>query len=126
MADGLKYENSIVVVMPVRDFAKGVEWYRDVLGLDVFQRNDDIPWADMATAVPGFHIGISQNPGDAGVSGEAVTLGVADIATARAELESRGVQFTGPTDGIPGIVLIAPFVDLDGNPLLLAQNFMPR
>lgn len=126
MAEGLKYENSIVVVMPVRDFGKAVAWYEDVLGLTVFQRNDDIPWADMATAVPGFHIGISLNPESAGVNGQAVTLGVEDIAAARAELESRGVEFTAPTDGIPEIVLIAPFVDLDGNPLLLAQNFMPR
>lgn len=126
MGEALKYENSIVVVMPVKDFDKAVTWYQDVLGLAVFQRNDDIPWADMATAVPGFHIGISLDPGAAGVTGEAVTLGVEDINTARAELESRGVQFTGPTDGIPEIVLIAPFVDLDGNPLILAQNFMPR
>lgn len=125
MPKGLSYEGSIIVVMPVRDFKKACDWYANVLGLSLNYADESIPWADFSTSAPGCSIGISPNPEGAGKSGETVTFGVADIEGHRAELEARGVTFTGPTEGIPGVVLLAPFVDLDGNPLLLAQTMMP-
>lgn len=125
MPGAIGYTSSIVAVIPVRDFAKAVDWYQDVLGLSLNMRVDEIPWAEFATAVPNFTIGISVNPDGAGSNGETVTFGVEDIAAARTKLESRGVQFTGPTEGLEGVVSMAPFVDLDGNPHLLAQNLMP-
>ncbi len=125
MPGKLSYTNSIVVVMPAKDFQKSCDWYRDVLGLEMLYAIEEVPWAEFATDVPNFTIGISPNAEGAGTTGEAITFGVEDIDSHRAELESRGVQFTGPTEGIPDMVMLAPFVDLDGNPLLLAQNLMP-
>jgi len=52
-------------------------------------------------------------------------LQVADVGAARAELESRGVQFRGDILDT-GVCHMAFFADPDGNPLMLHHRYAPR
>ena len=52
-------------------------------------------------------------------------LHVEDVAAARAELESRGIQFMGDTFDT-GVCHMAFFQDPDGNPLMLHHRYAPR
>ena len=53
-----------------------------------------------------------------------VLLQVADVAAARAELESKGVEFDGETFDT-GVCHMANFKDPDGNPLTLHRRYAP-
>ena len=48
---------------------------------------------------------------------------VADVAAARAELESKGVEFVGDRDS--GVCNMAFFTDPDGNSLILHRRYAP-
>jgi catechol 2,3-dioxygenase-like lactoylglutathione lyase family enzyme len=52
-------------------------------------------------------------------------LHVDDVAAARAELESRGVEFVGETLDT-GVCHMALFTDPDGNDLMLHHRYAPR
>lgn len=121
----IPYEPTAVLSVNVKDFKKAVEWYTTKLGFSVNFIMEEMPWADIATSVPGLSIGISQDPGFVANGGAALTFSVTDIAAARAEMESAGVEFDGDNDVIPGAVILASFHDLDGNPMMLAQSLMP-
>lgn len=106
----------------VSDFEAAVRFYRDVLGLEEKVRHGN-HWAEYATP-DGFRVALHEAregtplPPSGGVS---VGFDVADIDLARAELESRGVKFEGPTITSPPVRL-AFFVDPDGYPLYLSQS----
>ena len=51
-------------------------------------------------------------------------LHVDDVATARAELESKGVEFDGDTFDT-GVCHMATFADPDGNVLVLHKRYAP-
>jgi len=50
---------------------------------------------------------------------------VDDVAQARAELEAKGVEFTGETFDT-GVCHMALFTDPDGNDLMLHHRYAPR
>ena len=52
-------------------------------------------------------------------------IGVDDVAAARAELEARGVEFSGDTFDT-GVCHMAFFTDPDGNDLMLHHRYAPR
>jgi catechol 2,3-dioxygenase-like lactoylglutathione lyase family enzyme len=52
-------------------------------------------------------------------------LHVEDVAKARAELEAKGVEFTGETFD-SGVCHMAFFTDPDGNDLMLHSRYSPR
>ena len=54
-----------------------------------------------------------------------LALQVADVAAARAELESRGVAFPAETID-SGVCHMASFRDPDGNALMLHHRYAPR
>jgi catechol 2,3-dioxygenase-like lactoylglutathione lyase family enzyme len=54
-----------------------------------------------------------------------LALHVDDVAAARAELESKGVQFAGETLDT-GVCHMALFSDPDGNDLMLHHRYAPR
>ena len=53
-----------------------------------------------------------------------MALRVAEVATARAELEAAGVKFEGETLDT-GVCHMAPFFDPDGNALMLHRRYGP-
>jgi catechol 2,3-dioxygenase-like lactoylglutathione lyase family enzyme len=54
-----------------------------------------------------------------------LALHVDDVAAARAELESKGVQFLGDTIDT-GVCHMALFTDPDGNDLMLHHRYAPQ
>ena len=60
-----------------------------------------------------------------GVNTHPIAFHVDDIEAARAELESRGVEFAGDTFDT-GVCLMASFRDPAGNVLMLHHRYAPR
>lgn len=108
----------------VSDMQRAVDFYRDVLGLELVFRSGD-HWAEL-DAGGGLRIGLhpasarTPAPGTPG----AITVGLAvdePIAQVVATLEQRGVRVKGSIiDG--GGLTLAFFADPDGNPLYLAET----
>jgi catechol 2,3-dioxygenase-like lactoylglutathione lyase family enzyme len=114
------YTGSNVTLM-VSDLSASVEWYTEVLGLDLqFRAGDE--WAEISG--PDITIGLHQagehgpQPGSSG----AVSLGfqVKDFEEAVAALRERGVQMKGDPV-IDGPIRLGFFEDPDGVSLYLCQ-----
>ncbi|HEY3051739.1 MAG TPA: VOC family protein [Gaiellaceae bacterium] len=116
-----EYNQNLVISVGVSDLDKAIEWYVDVLGLDLVYKLDQHGWCEMATATKHVTIGLGQTeelkPGST-----TPTFGVADIEAARKHLESKDVRFDGDTYEIEGMVRLAMFYDPDGNSYMLAQS----
>ncbi len=54
--------------------------------------------------------------------GATLVFGVADVDSARAQLEAKDVRFDGETQTIPDMVKLATFFDPDGNTFMLAED----
>ncbi len=123
MAITLKSE--LIISIQVTDWAASRSWYHDKLGMEEGFVVEEAGWAEFAGPL-GVVIGLSALHGEPhpGPGGCTITFGVADIDAARADLESNGVRFQGPTNELPGMVKLATFEDPDGNVLMPAQNLM--
>ena len=115
------YSEDLVISVGVSDFERSVEWYKDVLGLELVYKLDQYGWGEMATATKHVTIGISQVE-DVKPGSTTPTFGVLDIDAARKHLESKDVRFDGDTYEIEGMVKLAMFYDPDGNSYMLAQS----
>lgn len=114
------------VGIPSNDLEKARDFYENVLGLEassVWQRPGEAAvGAEFETGTvtvalincPGLGIPFSTNPAP-------LALKVDDVAAARAELESRGVEFDDTIDS--GVCHMAHFRDPDGNVLMLHHNY---
>jgi catechol 2,3-dioxygenase-like lactoylglutathione lyase family enzyme len=115
------YDQNMVISIGVSDLDRAIEWYRDVLGLELVYKLDQYGWCEMATATKHVTIGLGQNE-DLKTGGATPTFGVRDIDAARKHLESKDVRFDGDTYEIEGMVKLATFYDPDGNSFMLAQS----
>lgn len=114
------YRPLVTLQLPVSDLDRAIKFYVDVLEYRITERRDDLGFAHVATNVPGLELGLSAGGTLTGTGGAIVNISVADVAAARALLESRGVKFSGETRVIPGKVALAGFSDPDGNKLRFA------
>ncbi len=121
VGQSLGYNGGLTISLPVKDIDKAIDFYQDVVGFKLQYKLDDMGWCELTTSVANVYIGISQvekpNPG-----GQTPVFGVEDIEHARSALEGKGVKFDGETLDIPGMVKLATFFDLDGNPIKLFEN----
>ena len=118
------------VGIPTNDIEAARAFYTDVLGLEassVWQRGDaPAVGAEFETGnftlaqinCPGLGIPFQANPAP-------LALQVEDVAAARAELESRGVEFAAD-DIDSGVCHMANFKDPDGNAIMLHHRYAPR
>jgi catechol 2,3-dioxygenase-like lactoylglutathione lyase family enzyme len=109
------------VSVPTRDVVAARHFYADVLGLPPSAGNpDEFETANVTLAL--------WQPEAEGVEFAANTAGFAlrvpDVPAARAELETRGVEFLGETVDT-GVCLMAFFRDPDGNVLILHRRYAP-
>jgi CreA protein len=105
----------------VSDFERAVDWYKDVLGLELVYKLEKYGWCEMATPTKHVTIGLGQTE-EVKPGSTTPTFGVLDIDAARKYLESKDVRFDGDTYEIEGIVKLATFYDPDGNSYMLAQS----
>jgi predicted enzyme related to lactoylglutathione lyase len=114
------------VHVPTQDFDRAVEFYGTVLGLPESARYGSMPGAEFETGnltlavVQTDAFGMEYHP-----NRNFVALHVDDVAAARTELESRGVQFQADTLDT-GVCHMAFFSDPDGNALMLHHHYAPR
>lgn len=121
----MKVERTDFISVPVTDLERSTAWYRDTLGLEQIGRD----------AWPEFQLGENvslylldpTNIGQEfhGSHTAPIALRVPDVEAARAELESRGIQFFGETFDT-GVCHMAHFADPDGNVLMLHRRYAPR
>lgn len=111
------------VGVPTRDADRAAAFYGETLGL----RKDD--HSDYEFWVGETCLGIWK-PEDQGIPFQPqknahLALHVDDVAAARAELEAKGVQFSGDTFDT-GVCHMALFTDPDGNDLMLHSRYAPQ
>jgi predicted enzyme related to lactoylglutathione lyase len=110
----------------VTDYPAAVRFYGETLGIEQSVDYGKIPGGEFETgnltlqvvdaAAVGREFQSSTHP---------LALHVGDVATTRAELESKGVEFLAETLD-SGVCHMAPFADPDGNVLLLHHRYAPR
>jgi predicted enzyme related to lactoylglutathione lyase len=112
--------------MPTRDLDSAVDFYGSTLGIPRSVYLKERNYAEFETG----NLTLSVfNPEAMGMehhaNPNAIALHVDDVAHARAELEDRGVQFTGEIFDT-GVCHMAFFTDPDGNALMLHHRYAPR
>ncbi len=113
------------ITVPTSDFEKAEAFYGDVLGLERSKQWGQMPAREFETGsltialMQSDAFGMEFRPHSAPIA-----LQVDDVPAAKAELESRGVEFT--TDIIDsGVCHQAIFEDPDGNALDLHHRYAP-
>jgi predicted enzyme related to lactoylglutathione lyase len=110
-------------VLPTKDFDRAVDFYENVLGLERSKQWGEMPAHEFETGnltialVDMSTFGQEFSPHRAPLA-----FRVDDVAAARAELESRGVQFMGDTID-SGVCHQAIFEDPDGNALDIHHRY---
>ena len=113
------------ITVATRDFEAAVEFYGTVLGLPESKRWGDRPAAEFETG--NLTIAVMQSDAfglEFRANNHPIELGVDDVEAARAELESRGVEFEGETLD-SGVCHQAFFADPDGNALAIHHRYAP-
>ena len=121
----MNVERTDFVSVPVTDLERSTAWYRDTLGLEQvgfggwpeFQLGENVS----VYLLDPTNIGQDFR----GPHTAPIALRVADVETARAELEGRGVEFFGETFDT-GVCHMAHFADPDGNVWMLHRRYAPR
>ena len=110
------------LAVPSQDAERSRAFYVDTLGL----RPDDNARFDVWVGDTCFGIWEPEKQGMpfAPQKNAHPALHVDDVAAARAELESRGVEFAGETFDT-GVCHMALFTDPDGNDLMLHSRYAP-
>jgi predicted enzyme related to lactoylglutathione lyase len=113
------------ITVSTKDFDRAVDFYGNVLGLPESKRWGNMPAAEFETG----NLTIAVMQSDAfGIEPHANThpieFHVDDFEAARAELESRGIEFEGETID-SGVCYQAHFEDPDGNALAIHHRYAP-
>jgi predicted enzyme related to lactoylglutathione lyase len=114
------------VPFSTQDLDRSMEFYGTALGLPRSVYVPERNYAEFETGnvtlsiVDGERMGIGHN-----VNRTAMALHVEDVEAARAELEDRGIQFSGDILDT-GVCHMAFFTDPDGNALMLHHRYAPR
>jgi catechol 2,3-dioxygenase-like lactoylglutathione lyase family enzyme len=123
-ASGIGVERTDFISVPVRDMERSKRFYAETLGL----RSPNLGEGGWPEFEAGNVTLAIWKPEDQGVefpksAAHGIALRVADVAAARAELESKGVEFIGDRDS--GVCNMAFFTDPDGNSLILHRRYAP-
>jgi catechol 2,3-dioxygenase-like lactoylglutathione lyase family enzyme len=114
------------VAAPVTDYDAAAEFYGTVLGLAFVKRWGNLPAGEFQAG--NLTLAVLQ-PDAFGrefrQSNALIALQVDDVAAAREELESQGLEFHGEIID-SGVCHQAFFSDPDGNPLILHHRYAPK
>jgi catechol 2,3-dioxygenase-like lactoylglutathione lyase family enzyme len=111
------------VAVPSRDAAAARAFYVETLGLRADARARYEFWVDETCFV--IWEPASQRMPFVALGPGGIALHVADVATARAALEEKGIVFLGETIDT-GVCHMSLFSDPDGNGLMLHHRYAPR
>lgn len=114
------------VTIFVKDYPAALKFYGETLGLEHSVDYEKIPAGEFETGsltlqiMDAAAIGQEFKP-----SGHPIALHVDDVGAARAELESKGVEFLAETID-SGVCHMAIFSDPDGNALMFHNRYAPK
>ncbi len=114
------------ITVATKDYETAAKFYGDVLGLPFSKRWGQLPAGEFETGT--LTIAVMQSDAfglEFRANNHPIALHVDDVAAARAELESRGVEFKGDIID-SGVCHQAFFEDPDGNVLGLHHRYAPR
>jgi predicted enzyme related to lactoylglutathione lyase len=112
--------------LPTHDLPRAVEFYKDKLGLAMSVHVPERGYAEFETGNLTLSLMNAEAMGlEHRVQGHEVALHVEDVAAARAQLESQGIEFRGETFDT-GVCHMAFFNDPDGNALMLHHRYAPH
>jgi catechol 2,3-dioxygenase-like lactoylglutathione lyase family enzyme len=114
------------IVVATKDIEAAEAFYGGVLGLPVGARYGRSPGVEFETG--NLTIAVMQSDAfgmEYATNSNPIALQVEDTHAAKAELESRGVQFA-PEVLDSGVCHMAFFKDPDGNALMLHHRYAPR
>jgi catechol 2,3-dioxygenase-like lactoylglutathione lyase family enzyme len=117
-------ERTDFISVPVTDMERAASFYRDTLGLPVIDERG-FPEFQLGENVSVYLLQM-ENVGSSFTAPHTahVALRVPDVAEARTELESRGVEFE-PETRDTGVCHMAFFKDPDGNQFMLHRRYAP-
>lgn len=121
-AAAIDYDGGLTCSIRVTSLDRAIPWYRDVLGMTLLYRIDDIAWCELSTGVARVNVGLGEAEQVPQGGGATPTFGVTDIEAAKAALDAAGVRQDGPIQTIPGMVRLLTFFDPDGNALMFYQD----
>lgn len=114
------------VVIGTTDIDRACEFYGDTLGLQRSKQWGNMPAFEFETG--NLTLAVMQMDAfgqEFAPSNQPIALQVADVAAARAELESKGVNFVmGDIDS--GVCNMSYCTDPDGNLLILHHRYAPK
>ncbi len=113
------------ITVATRDFDAAIAFYGGVLGLPLSKRWGQMPAAEFETG--NLTIAVLQSDAfgiEFGANNHPIEFRVDDLDAARAELESRGIEFKGETLD-SGVCYQAFFEDPDGNALAIHHRYAP-
>jgi predicted enzyme related to lactoylglutathione lyase len=125
-AKPIEWDKTLIFAFEVPDVRKAAEWYERTLGCERVLDLADMGWIEVSTPVEGALIGLgTPKPGMEVQSngGSALSFGVKDAVSVRAELAQRGAK-VGEIMEIPETVKLLEFEDPWGNHLMLHQSLM--
>jgi catechol 2,3-dioxygenase-like lactoylglutathione lyase family enzyme len=113
------------ITVSTKDFDKARDFYANVLGLEESKRWGSMPAQEFETG--NLTIAVMQSDAfgaEHSTNSSSIEFHVDDFEDAKAELESRGVEFKGePIDS--GVCLQTFFEDPDGNALAIHHRYAP-
>ena len=113
------------ITVATQDFDEARRFYAEVLGLEESKRWGQMPAMEFETG--NLTIAVMQSDAfglEFRANNHPIELRVDDFEAARAELESRGVEFRGETLD-SGVCHQAFFADPDGNALAIHHRYAP-
>ena len=117
----MKVETVDFISVPTRDIARAVEWYRDVLELDVSEHAE----GEVETPNVTLSFWSPEEQGEQFVPNEnGIARRVADVEAAVEEVRTRGAEVMGIQDS--GVCHMGFVKDPDGNVLILHRRYAPR
>ena len=125
MSDTSLITGTDFICVPTQDFDAASKFYGDVLGLELSKRWGDRPAGEFETG--NLTIAVMQSDAfglEFNAHSHPIELGVEDVAAAREQLESRGVEFEGEILD-SGVCHQTFFADPDGNALALHHRYAP-
>ena len=114
------------ITVATRDYDAAAEFYGTVLGLPFAKRWGNMPAGEFETG--NLTIAVMQSDAfgvEFRTNNHPIEFHVDDVAAARAELESRGVEFSGEILD-SGVCHQTFFADPDGNALAIHHRYAPK
>jgi catechol 2,3-dioxygenase-like lactoylglutathione lyase family enzyme len=122
----VQVERTDFLSVPVTNIERSRRFYRETLGIEEIVPDNSFPEFQLGENVSLYLIDPTKVGRDfEGPSRGAIAVRVPDVTAARAELESKGVEFRGDTFDT-GVCHMAFFTDPDGNELMLHRRYAPH